>query len=161
MKKVLILLVVAVLALALGGCGNTGSASGNAAGMATGVGTVITGATIFGEANKITNDAADAMDSMLISMTNSQIMSYAGQKVHGRTVISFLARVESMNEEELFPIDFEIKYENGLNEESISSGDYYKVELFDELPADKKDGYFDLGVISKYEAVNLSGENNN
>lgn len=158
MKKVLIFLLVAVLSLTLGGCGDTGSASGNAVGMATGVGTVITGAAIYGEANKLTNDSVDAMDNMLISMTNSELMSYAGQKVKGYTVLSFLARVEAMNKEEIFPIAVEIKYEDDLNEETINSGDYYKIELSDESPADKKDGYIDLATISLYVEDKVSKE---
>ena len=100
--------------------------------------------------------------------TNKQLSNYAGAKVRGSNVKALFSLVDTLNVQEVFPIN--IRYGDVLpdsydwvvttNTEILNSGDfiirdsaYYEVVIQDQLPEGKTDGYLDTIAIRSYSEV--------
>ena len=170
MKKILSLVMLSGMLLGLVGCGETEVTVDvwpNKEDIETFVDekadtviadTVISGAMIYEDAKDVVESTTQNMDTMFAEMTNSQLESYTGEKVRGSTVLNFIKKTGDLATEEILPIPLSFEYKDDLSEEIIDANEYYKVEILDTLPEGKLDGFFDLAVISKFEAKNISGE---
>lgn len=123
------------------------------------------GVYIFSMAKDLQGNATGKMQSAEISSTNSELESYAGQKVKGSTVISFVERVRVMNSQDIFPLEVQAgtvdDYTftatgpvtvtgNQVAKSAISANAYYEIALADNEPAGAEDGYIDTYQIMEY-----------
>ena len=170
MKKFLALIMLGVMLLGLVGCGETEVKIDTLPDKETIetfveekadtiiADTAISGAMIYEDAKDIVESTTETMDTMVVDMTNSQLKAYTGEKVRGSTVLNFIKKTGDLATAEILPNPLSFEYKDDLNEETIDSREYYRVEILDTLPEDSLDGYFDLVLISKAEVESGSGE---
>ncbi|MBQ8299139.1 MAG: hypothetical protein IJX99_04625 [Clostridia bacterium] len=123
------------------------------------------GVYIFSMAKDLQGNATGKMQSAEISSTNSELESYAGQKVKGSTVISFVERVRVMNSQDIFPLEVQAGTvsdytftatgdvtvtDNQVAKSAISANAYYEIALGDNEPDGAEDGYIDTYQIMEY-----------
>lgn len=123
------------------------------------------GVYIFSMAKDLQGNATGKMQSAEISSTNSELESYAGKKVKGSTVISFVERVRVMNSQDIFPLEVQsgavsdytftatgdvTETANQVTKSAISANAYYEIALADNEPAGATDGYIDTYQIKEY-----------
>ena len=153
MRKVTILLMLVVMA-SLAGCRYkiVDTQTGEGAGAAV-AGAVISGAMIYEDAKEVVSNATESLDAMVIDTTNAMLRPFESDRVKGVTVKSFIQKTEALLEAEILPLPLTIVFEDGLDETSINSEEYYKIEISDKLPEGNVDGFFDTAVISKSDVV--------
>ena len=170
MKKFLALIMLGVMLLGLVGCGETEVKIDTLPDKET-IETFVeekeenlleetenSGTLIYDDMKDVAETSTERMDTMLVDMTNSLFTQYAGEKVRGIMVLNLIEKIDTLGTEDLLPIPLSFEYKDDLNEETIDSKEYYRVEILDTLPEDSLDGYFDLVLISKAEVESGSGE---
>ena len=118
---------------------------------------ILYGVRYYEEAN---TPRGSAMNVMAVQTTNKQLSNYAGVKIRGSMVNSLFDLVETLNKQQVFPIN--IRYGDVLpnsynwsvsTTQNLNSGDtiqdsgYYEVVVQDQL---ENDGYLDTITIRAY-----------
>lgn len=123
------------------------------------------GVYIFSMSKDIQGNTTQTMDSLTAQTTNTQLSNYAGKKVRGSNVLSFLAYVDTLNSQDAFPIDidsgtmenYDFTATGGTissdNRSDIKPNSYYEIALEDQKPDGAVDGYYDTYEIQSYEAI--------
>lgn len=118
------------------------------------------------------------MGGLVPQTTNKPISNYVGVKKRGSEVKALFSLVDTLNIQEVFPID--IRYGDVLPDsynwavqttQNLNSGDsirdsaYYEIVMQDQLPENNLDGYLDTITIRAYQqpvttnnVTSLSGE---
>ena len=126
------------------------------------------GVYIFSISSDLQNNAGQTMDAMAAQTNNKQLSNYAGVKKRGSEVRALMSLVETLNTQEVFPVDITYADDSftGTRTGSITwqaaSGDtlntdaernairdsaWYEVQIYDELA---NDGYLDTIHIKAY-----------
>ena len=124
------------------------------------------GVYIFSMAKDLQGNAEGEMEAAAISSTNSALENFAGTRVKGSTIISFLEQVRIKNSQGIFPIDvqagtltdytFSTATTAGaatgdqVAKSSIEANRYYELALEDQEPDGDEDGYIDTYEIREY-----------
>lgn len=123
------------------------------------------GVYIFSMSKDIQGNTTQTMDALTAQTTNTQLSNYAGKKVRGSNVLSFLAYVDTLNSQNAFPIDIKAGTITGytFTAKNTTSGDittatkanvlpnsYYEIALADLFPTGAVDGYYDTYQIKAY-----------
>lgn len=120
------------------------------------------GVYIFSMSKDIQGNTTQTMDSLTAQTTNTQLSNYAGRKVRGSNVLSFLSYVDTLNSQDAFPIDISAGAVTGYtftatgtsitgtNRADVLPNSYYEIALSDNSPAGSLDGYYDTYEIHAY-----------
>ena len=120
------------------------------------------GVYIFSMSKDIQGNTTQTMDSLTAQTTNTQLSNYAGKKVRGSNVLSFLSYIDTLNSQDAFPVDIVAgTVDNytftatgadvtGANRSSVLPNSYYEIALQDKLPTSAVDGYYDTYQIKTY-----------
>ncbi len=101
------------------------------------------GVYIYSLAGSYGDIASSTLGAAEAEMANKQISNYEGNKVKGSTVQAFLDKVTILNTQETFPIDI-----SGDIPDEIKTNALYTIDLEDNYPAEKPDGYLDSFTIT-------------
>jgi hypothetical protein len=120
------------------------------------------GVYIFSMSKDIQGNTTQTMDALTAQTTNTQLSNYAGKKVRGSNVLSFLAYVDTLNSQNAFPIDISNGTVSGYtftatsgditsaNKGNVLPNSYYEIALADLQPTGAVDGYYDTYQIKAY-----------
>ena len=105
----------------------------------------------------------ETIEDKVAQTRNKQIALYSGVKVRGSSVKALFNVVETLNEQQVFPInmrygevssdsyDWSTQTTQNLNSgDSIRDSSYYEVVMQDQLPENNVDGYLDTITIRSY-----------
>lgn len=106
--------------------------------------TLVIGIGIDYATKEVVNTTSSEVEELATQYANSTLNRYAGNRVRGSTVKTFIEYIEALNENKVFPTNIIIEYAEGISETTISNSEYYKVEIEDR----NNDQYYDTVIIS-------------
>ena len=121
-----------------------------------------TGVYLYVQETTIYSGGSQGIVDASIQITNSTVRQYAGKRVKGGTVKEFIAYINVLNENQTFPIDLVMYYEDYLYctekefqelKEKIIDNEYYELKAVDNKPLSTTDGYYDLIYVEKINKV--------
>ncbi len=113
------------------------------------------GVYIFSSTSNIGKTGAKELGAVEAQMANSNLRQYAGSRVRGSQVKSFMAYVEVLNANDTLPIDLEYTSGTGCitDASTIIDNAFYSLKLEDKEPSSALDSYYDTITITAATAT--------